>query len=828
MRASTTTVVTRSCCVVLLAGAAACDGSSGTSPAVRLDARSHDATELADSNDGASASDSGHTVGLDARPFVADADGGHATPDAGSLDATTPAGPCRGTPPDGGVLVRDAGDVDGGPYVPDCRSCRPDGFPCSFSINCAAGSICNDPNDPLYDPSEPGGICLRYICAQNGDCAGGRVCGLNRLCVQPVCTTAADCPGSDVCAGGACVVPLSATAVHSCAVVGTSGFIGSGEHWRLRAMVQTACGEALTEIDPVWLSSDPNVVSVNGDQATAGPAAGAATLTARAGGVSCAGQLELTNPGAAPAGSVRVAIRTADGQRPSGAEVRLITGGGEVSGTTIDGLVMFQRTGVPDSITVLHAGWTPTTIIAPGRPDVFVTLERLPDRTRAGGFRGSVDVGRLQRSDVRIAFSGASLSEDLGDLGLARAFCEPIDTVVDAPDLGLNNELIDMAGGTVFALGSMQFTDDPVRCVGTSPGRSQVGCFAASGLPGPQAAWTLAASLRLSEITPLAGGGSVNALFGCQGFFSYYATILGRFWHGAASTVDIVEHPKTNRPTRNGDCSDPSLQDYDDRCMADVAQLQRLDLRAQQALAVRSVVSVPGLPTGAGGSCPPGVVVVASVDQPGRGVVPLGFGVGIDDAAGGAADCVIDGSAEPFGPNSAPLAAGSVALHAAPPHSGLEAGDLAIHALAFDATGTWPNRLELSALVQRPGALGAAMTVFGPFMPIPQASVARATGVVTLAGAPAGATMLRLELSSGGASWVLYAPGSATRIAPPSVTGAPVVTGAAMTARLRAIALEAATYADAWGVGAADFGRRATAYSVADCADVVGASCALQ
>jgi hypothetical protein len=57
------------------------------------------------------------------------------------------------------------------------RSVAADGQCCWFSINCQAGSICNNPDDDLYKATEAQGVCVKVICSTNADCKdSGETC----------------------------------------------------------------------------------------------------------------------------------------------------------------------------------------------------------------------------------------------------------------------------------------------------------------------------------------------------------------------------------------------------------------------------------------------------------------------------------------------------------------------------------------------------------------------------------------------------------------------------------------------------------------------------
>src|SRR5262245_1696594 len=87
------------------------------------------------------------------------------TPDAAGTDAAG-----RDAAQQDAAPVPDASLVDSSVYDPLCEGCRADGMTCELSFNCMPGSICNLPDEELYDPNEPSGVCIRILCSSNDDC----------------------------------------------------------------------------------------------------------------------------------------------------------------------------------------------------------------------------------------------------------------------------------------------------------------------------------------------------------------------------------------------------------------------------------------------------------------------------------------------------------------------------------------------------------------------------------------------------------------------------------------------------------------------------------
>lgn len=135
-------------------------------------------------------------------------DAGQLAPDSGA-PTDSGAAPDSGPPDSGGP--GDTGVEDAGPAgcttAPDCASCAADGECCWFSLNCQPGSICNTPDESLYDPTKPEQVCLRVVCTSDAECDPGEQCTLEGLCRPRVCQADDECPSGELCIGGACGAP---------------------------------------------------------------------------------------------------------------------------------------------------------------------------------------------------------------------------------------------------------------------------------------------------------------------------------------------------------------------------------------------------------------------------------------------------------------------------------------------------------------------------------------------------------------------------------------------------------------------------------------------
>ena len=118
---------------------------------------------------------------------------------------------------------------------------------------------------------------------------------------------------------------------------------------------------------------------------------------------------------------------------------------------------------------------------------------------------------------------------------------------------------------------------------------------------GQGAAWTLAGQLKLTAVAGLAGtlssaftGGSVDNL-PIGEILTAVLPLFQKLQHGITTGLTIENFPKI--PSGDAvDCTNASLADYEDKCRADFAKYDPIDLAANQKLSILSAVSVPDLP----------------------------------------------------------------------------------------------------------------------------------------------------------------------------------------------------------------------------------------
>lgn len=726
----------------------------------------------------------------------------------------------------------------------DGASVAQDGECCYFSINCQPGSICNTPDDDFYDPGEQEFICIRIICTGDAECDAGEECSAEGLCRPPVCQTDAECPAGQTCQSGACGTPPGTDDVASCDVVTRDTALRQGGTLELSAVAKNANGAVLPGIPFEWSSSNANAVAVAGATATGGSEQGTANLTATPEGrsdVTCGGAVSITNFPNVQAGQARVVVVADDNGAPvADAKVVLMSGGARTATTTASGVAMFDVGGAVESVTIVKSGWQYVTVVQPGTNDIFVPLPRKPDVTVAGGFRGVIDLSATKKEDIKLGLAGPAIPSNLLDFDLTSLVGDFVPTRIEAMELGID-DTIDLPGGLVLGLGSKTFTSDELRCQGVTPGANELGCFVAQTPAGPSAGWGLAGQLRLSQVTSIAN--ELSSAIGGDGsdlpigdILTAVLPLLRNLNHGLLASVQAEQFSKVNKDGQSGDCSDPGLEGYDDKCRGDYSRYVRHDMAANVSLGVLSAVSVPNTPDLPGlGRCAEGVVLLSGAALEGRGLVPLGITAGIDTLDDSdTPDCKIAGVDKPFGDNSEPLSDGQMPLSMAPPHSGIEGSQLFLLAVAIDpdniAADTDGN-FQLSALIKRVDSVGENESISGSFQAFPEAVVSKSGGTVAFSAGLTGATLTRTELQAGGETWLVYAPASASTVTLPNVAEGQAILPGVSDSYVLTMGMEG-TYDEMWSFGSGKTLDRLvhniTSFVVQQCSDTAGHPCEVQ
>lgn len=650
-------------------------------------------------------------------------------------------------PVDGGD-PEDAGRTDSGndPFDPLCESCRDDGQTCELSFNCHPGSICNTPDEDFYDPNQPEGVCIRVICDDDTDCLAPKVCTERKICESPVCQDDDQCPENTVCKGGACTDIELAGAASSCIILTRSQPLATGTAILLEALVLDANGEALRGPVLDWSSSDAAIVRISGDAAIGDMNEGAAQISATVrdnATVQCSG-LTLRNYLAVPANNIRIfALAENDLSAISGADVYFGDSSAPVGVTGADGVMLTTvPLPTPNSVTVIKNGFHAVTVFVDDPTDQLLILSpRAPDRTVAGGIRGVVDISSLPDEDLPMGVGGTA--RDMNVLGHGVLPSEPdiIPTLINAPELSLNNELVEMPGNYLVGLGNRQFTADETHCQGVVPGVGELGCYLLRAPAGPTTPYIFAGSLRLSQVTAIA-----NELSGALGqgpasyrlLLSVISPIIPFLNHGARPYVQVTEVP----------VGPEGVPDY--------ANYRREDMRARYPQNIFSRVTSPTFPTH-NGMCPEAAELTVFSIAHGRGLIPLGVRVAKDVVETESPNCRPGPIARPFGDTSPNTVEGEIPISVAPRHSGLEGGRLLLALSAIDIEVDAAGERRQSTLYKHVESLNASDAINTAFLPFPVASISRQSSSVSLTNPPSAMiTGTRITIERGDEKWIVH------------------------------------------------------------------------
>ncbi len=700
-------------------------------------------------------------------------DAGRGGPDAGAALADAAVEPDAGAAladaavePDAGAVPPDAGDAPtcGGATGAPCA----DGEGCVATDDCLPDSICNTPDHPLHDPAQRAGVCIQVLCRGDADCASGQVCTAERVCRARTCQAESDCPAGELCSAGVCAAPPP---VDRCDVIGRPVFVREGTRVALEARVRDASGRVIGGAPLTWSSSAPARAGVEGGEVVGGREAGVADVTAVVTATlrACTGSVRVENVAPSQPGEVRVRVVDAHAGGPIDDARVVVFAGGVQHESRTDATGLSLIAGVADpltSVTVLASEREYVSVLAPGTRDLLVPLERAPDPSQVGGFRGSVALPATALGQLGIGAVGPALPGDLSRFSLAAFTGQNVPTLIDAPQLGIQ-ETADLPGNMMLSLGNQRFTVDvmgsDLRCQGSNPPADDLGCYVVAAPEGPGLGWAIARRAPLAEVSSIAGR-LASAMGASDSPTAAMLALLPLFRagsHGVAADLTTTAAPRVDAATGQPSalCSSPATRMSDARCRPDYAAFSEVRIAAEAAFTAHAAVSLPRLPRGPAGHHASGALVFAAAATGRRGLVPLGLGGGADVAAmGEAADGVVAGVDAPFGPHSEALPDGVVPLSVAPPHSGLEGSPLALVAVAFDEARSPDDNVgrRFSGLVEPIVRVAPALGFGGrEFLGYATGVLDRDRAELRDAAAPAG-SVLRIEIVRGRRAWRIY------------------------------------------------------------------------
>lgn len=691
--------------------------------------------------------------------------------------------------------------------VIDCESCVADGEECDVSYNCQADSICNiELEGEFFDPNQPLNICRQVDCDSDEECDFPKICALSGHCMLPACQSDVECTNAR-CLDGNCVTPPQPTDRMRCEIVTLHQALLPGASVVLEAVVVDEAHRVYAGLELTWSSSDPAVAEVSQNMLLA-VAPGRATISAK---LAAAPQVECAGPTVTvfeqvSAGTVRVVARDERTGAPvRDAAVTLQTATTVLTASTgADGEALFATNENVYWVTALKDGWRSLTVFEPGVFDLYLPMQRAHDVTLAGGIRGSTySPSSFTRGDI-----GAVLVSSARPLNLfehrALPIVDIVPTLLNAPEIGLDNNLAPLGGNLAIKFGDNVFTEDETRCRGDVPAAEHLGCYLTRVPEGRSAVSVMGGGFQLSQIADVAGTG-----FSSEEEGSFTAKDRARLMlllhpltqsmsFGARPYLEIEAFPRL--PDReNVDCTDP-MQLHD--CTADYDQYQQIDTSATVEPNIMTVVSVPHLPELPDRRCAGLMTVSRYAVLPARGLVLTGLATVQDIEERDPPDCEVAGQREPFGRFSEDLIQGQVGLRSAPLHSGMEGSRQVTIIAAVDIEPGETRSLDLNLMIDHTQQLGTTLDLSSNiFLEYPTGLVRREDGTFEIVnkGGPR-STGMRLALESARGSWTIYVPGTDGQMILPNIALPREVLAETELGALQAFAADH-SYTSMWSLG---------------------------
>ncbi len=608
-----------------------------------------------------------------------------------ALAATACGGP-PSNPPDSGV---DGGD---GTCIEDTDCPDPQLFFCNTTTSTCEPS-CRTRED--CGATRRGQYALDY-------CAGSLGCQCDEgKCVGSLCSADVDC-GSQVCRNGQCVAPPAASTVAKCQITPDSVILKSGAKAKFWVSAWNAANEPVIVKDGATWSALGGVTtlsgSANGNSAefTAATTTNNATDAVQAafGTVTCKAKALVLSPPAA--GRIGVVVFDELSNRPiPAAKVMLTTSAGAVIQQAGQDTVDTGANGFAEvnpganttvTVSVFHTGFNYLTVAnyTGNGPDAnFLALAlRRNQLDKYGGYKGTF-TSVPATSNVHAGIAGMSLAGSITNLSLTQLLgpSVPTDIVIGS---AINQQDVPIPAGAYLGFGDQQIKTNVAglglagTCVDGSgnPDETKI----AAGTCGTRTAWALAGDIPLGDLPIDAFAGGVNNI----NIGQLLSRIIPIFKKFNSSVVRDVQFDLQPTPCTSGG-TPPCLQD-DYNFTNDAFFTPKNHVFTQVPLAFSFAVKLPDVPQFRG-TYADGVALIGGANAPGRGVVPLGLGIGVNTNP---VDAKTDVQA------NLP-AAGLVQMRMAPTHHGLEGNEYGIVAAALSAKSLTDasSGLALSAIFAR-------------------------------------------------------------------------------------------------------------------------------
>lgn len=636
------------------------------------------------------------------------------------------------------------------------------GIACTANIDCLAGLTCDSGTHACTQV---------FVCTGDSQCAsptpsGNAACTsadkcicLAGSCQERGCSTDAVCQGGKVCSAGRCADRPAATGL-SCVVATPASVVRQQQTVQFAALAKNANGAIIAGQTASWASSNTAVAAIDAASglATGGTTTGDTNITCTiTGGSTTPSAAVVLKNYANLSGSTQaraIVVDAGSGVPVQGATVVFERGGAAVTAvTTADGVALATTSGTGAlSLHVFHADFHYVSVIGGASTDLVLPLQRKPDLSKAGGFKGTFDLSQVANTSdsVELGIAGASLPGPFMDVDFMTFLGELLKSHVKVGNLYEGD--INLASGLYAKL-----NDTPIK-----------GDYKALGVPGLRHAWALGGKIPfdklISVLTPVLGGGLTLDNLPLGQLIAQILPFFDKFKHYVKVDQNIVHGPRVvDTADINGNLLTTDLvPDF-----ANATAFPTLNAPVNQALTLATAITIPTLPR-YNNQWLDGVVLLASANAPGRGLVPLGVSAAVDAPKQGETP---DGEVDVD-----PVTAGNqstVTLKMAPLHDGLEGSKFLIAALAISVKFSTANLPNISAIVTPADRIDATTSLgISAFLGFPEgAAYTLASRTFTLGTAVAGATFYRADFKAADGNWLVYfaAPASGAAFTLPAV-----------------------------------------------------------
>lgn len=531
--------------------------------------------------------------------------------------------------------------------------------------SCRTNAHCNQ---------RPAGAELQY-------CLSGLGCQCDDAkCVGSLCSADIDCGGTQVCRSGACVAPP--TVATKCQITPDLVVLRTGSSATFHVSAWNANEPVVIKDGATWTAVGTAVTgSGTGHSATftAGTTAvttPTASVQATIGSINCQAQVIVLPT---PSANDEIAVSVVDelSGRPV-ADAKVVLSNGDTGAVVLQGIAEFLPTNAQgyavlngfaagQTVTVFHPDFSYVTVARYSGTTRFLSFAlRRNALDKHGGYRGTF-TNVPATSNVHAAIGGMSLAGSITNLNITQLLGPSVPTNISIGST-INEMGVPIPAGVFLGFGAQQIKTN-IAGLGLN-GVCYMGAVAdeaaiAVGNCGTRTAWALAGDVPLSDLPISAvAGGLDNINIG-----ELLASILPIFKKFNSSVVRDVQF--TMKPV-GGTPADP---DYTDQTGYTTADHDFAPNAAGTSRAIpfafNFVAKMPSLPRFKGAYAD-GVAIIGGANVIGRGIVPLGIGVGVNT---GTVDDQIDKVGE--------LAVGQIGVRMAPTHHGIEGSQYGLLAAAI-------------------------------------------------------------------------------------------------------------------------------------------------